>query len=214
MKIVGFHSGHDSAYSILEDGIPIVHNELERFNRRKNSVANSIQLFLDNEENLDDIIHMTTHRTGGMVDNNYMDSFNKCLSIVGNNGGNLYVVGHHQSHAANAFFTSNFDEALIVTLDGGGIDNEAGALHKKSAIDTDPIRTERCLVTCTTFWIGKDNKIKPLKMFPNGQINLGKYWSMCTSKIFGLGTWRDPRGDQAGTVMGMAALGNPDIYMS
>ena len=27
-----------------------------------------------------------------------------------------------------------------------------------------------------------------------------------------MGTWRDPRGDQAGTVMGMAALGNPDKY--
>lgn len=37
---------------------------------------------------------------------------------------------------------------------------------------------------------------------------------MCTSKIFGLGTWKDPRGDQAGTVMGMAALGNPEKYMS
>ena len=54
MKIVGFHSGHDSSYSILEDGVSIVHNELERFNRRKNSVADSIQFFLDNEKNLDD----------------------------------------------------------------------------------------------------------------------------------------------------------------
>ena len=30
MKIVGFHSGHDSSYSILDDGVPVVHNELER----------------------------------------------------------------------------------------------------------------------------------------------------------------------------------------
>jgi len=59
MKIVGFHSGHDSSYSILDNGVPTVHNEIERFNRRKNSVANSIQFFLDNEENFDDIIHMT-----------------------------------------------------------------------------------------------------------------------------------------------------------
>jgi carbamoyltransferase len=51
-------------------------------------------------------------------------------------------------------------------------------------------------------------------MIDRGQINLGKDWALCTSKIFGLGTWKDPRGDQAGTVMGMAALGNPDKYMS
>ena len=209
MKIVGFHSGHDSAYSILEDGIPIVHNELERFNRRKNSVANSIQLFLDNEENLDDIIHMTTHRTGGMVDNNYMDSFNKCESIVEKNGGRLYIVGHHQSHAANAFFTSNFKEALIMTIDGGGIDNEDGSLHTKSEIDT----SSKATVTCTTFWYGKNNKIEPLEMIPSGNINVGFYWANCTKYIFGLGTWRDPRGDQAGTVMGMAALGNADKYI-
>ena len=55
MKIVGFHSGHDSAYSILEDGIPIVHNESERFNRRKNSVDNSMQFFLDNEKDFSDV---------------------------------------------------------------------------------------------------------------------------------------------------------------
>ncbi len=210
MKIVGFHSGHDSAYSILENGIPIIHNELERFNRRKNSVANSIQLFLDNEESLDDIVYMTTHRTGGMVDNNYMDSFNKCESVIEKNGGKLYIVGHHQSHAANAFFTSNFEEALIVTIDGGGIDNTNGSLHDKSDIDT----VKNSFVTCTTFWSGKGNKINPIHMISNGMLNLGKDWSMCTSKIFGLGTWRDPRGDQAGTVMGMAALGDSEKYMS
>jgi len=48
MKIVGFHCAHDASYSVLENGIPIVHNELERFNRRKNTVEDSIKFFLDN----------------------------------------------------------------------------------------------------------------------------------------------------------------------
>ena len=92
MKIVGFHSGHDYAYSILDNGVPVLHNELERFNRRKNSVSNSIQFFLDNEKNIGDIKHMTTHRTGGMVDNDYMKSFNKCQSIIEKNGGTVNKV--------------------------------------------------------------------------------------------------------------------------
>ena len=46
MKIVGFHSAHDASYSVLEDGVPKVHNEIERFNRIKNCVANSIEFFL------------------------------------------------------------------------------------------------------------------------------------------------------------------------
>ena len=71
MKIVGFHSGHDSSYSILDNGVPKVHNELERFNRRKNSVADSMQFFLENEKDFSDIKYVTTHRTGGMDKNNY-----------------------------------------------------------------------------------------------------------------------------------------------
>ena len=225
MKIVGFHSGHDSSYSILDDGIPVVHNELERFNRRKNSLANSIDFFLKNEYDLTDIKHMSTHRTGGMIENGYLKSFDECQKIIKSNRGNLYVVGHHQSHAANSFFTSDYKEALIVTIDGGGIDNTDGSLHKKSYIDVkistlknqpeyDVQEEKKEIVTSTTFWLGNDNKIKPVELIPSGKVNLGKDWSMCTSKIFGLGTWKDPRGDQAGTVMGMAALGNPEKYMS
>jgi len=211
MKIVGFHCAHDASYSVLENGIPIVHNELERFNRRKNTVEDSIKFFLDNDENVEDIQYMTTHRTGGMVKFNYMDSFNECEEIVKKNGGELFILGHHQSHAANAFFTSNMKEALIVTIDGGGVDNENGELHSKSKIDKVGFGS---IITCTTFWYGKDNKIEPIKMIEKSKINLGLDWALCTSKIFGLGVWRDPRGDQAGTVMGMAALGNPDKYIS
>ena len=208
MKIVGFHSGHDSSYSILDNGVPKVHNELERFNRRKNSVADSMQFFLENEKDFSDIKYVTTHRTGGMDKNNYMKSLNECEKIAKSNGGGLYIIGHHQSHAANAFFTSNFSEALIVTIDGGGIDNEDGSLHEKNQID----EAKNGFITCTTFWDGKDNKIEPLGMISRGDINIGYFWALCTSRIFGLGTWRDPRGDQAGTVMGMAALGKPN-YM-
>jgi len=32
MKILGFYSGHDALYATLESGVPIIHNELERFN--------------------------------------------------------------------------------------------------------------------------------------------------------------------------------------
>ena len=82
MKIVGFHSGHDSSYSVLEDGVPIIHNEMERFNREKNAIDNSMQFFLDHEKDFHDIKYMATHRTGGMRDNRYMEAFDKCQSIV------------------------------------------------------------------------------------------------------------------------------------
>jgi len=215
MKILGFHSSHDAAYGILEDGIPIVHNETERFNRKKNAVADSLKLFIELNSDIKDIDYIATHRTCGVVDHKYHDSFEECKRLVkgGRSTDNkVFIVGHHQSHASNAFFTSNFKEALIITLDGGGVDNVDGSLHNE--LDIDSLTNDNSIMTCTTFWSGKDNKIEPIELIDGGKINLGYYWAICTSRIFGLGTWNDPRGDQAGTVMGMAALGSPEKYLS
>ena len=44
MKIAGVWSGHDTSFCILEDGIPILHAELERYNREKEPQGDSILL--------------------------------------------------------------------------------------------------------------------------------------------------------------------------
>ena len=209
MKIAGFHSGHDSSYSIIENGIPKVHIELERYTRRKNATENSMDAFIEKDPDFSNFTHLTTHRGGGMQLNNYMDSYNKLEKIAEDRGGISYITGHHQGHAANAFFTSNFNEALIVTIDGGGLDYTDGRPHHKSHIDRE---ANGSFKTCTTIWIGKENKIEPVDFISSTYVNIGFYWANVTSKIFGLGTWRSPQGDQAGTVMGMAALGNPNKY--
>lgn len=49
----------------------------------------------------------------------WQDELESGLQEVGL-GGKLKRIEHHQSHAANAYFNSGFDEALIVTLDGYG----------------------------------------------------------------------------------------------
>ena len=53
MKILGFHSGHDSSYGILENGIPILHNEIERFNRKKNAKEDSLMYYLNDGNDRD-----------------------------------------------------------------------------------------------------------------------------------------------------------------
>ena len=35
MKIAGLWNGHDSSFCVLEDGIPTIHAELERYTREK-----------------------------------------------------------------------------------------------------------------------------------------------------------------------------------
>ena len=81
MKILGFHSSHDAAYGILKDGVPIVHNETERFNRKKNAVADSLKLFLELNSDTKDIDYIATHRTCGVIDHNYGDSFESCKAF-------------------------------------------------------------------------------------------------------------------------------------
>ena len=47
MKILGFQNGHDVSYCVLEDGIPIIHEELERHLRLKEPKGSGLQYALD-----------------------------------------------------------------------------------------------------------------------------------------------------------------------
>ena len=75
----------------------------------------------------------------------YKDSLEKLKAIIEGNGGQMFIIGHHQAHAANAFFSSNHDEALVFTMDGGGMESDTG------------------FITAFTVWQGKGNKISHIK---------------------------------------------------
>jgi carbamoyltransferase len=85
---------------------------------------------------------------------------------------------HHDTHAANAFYASGFDEALLITLDGYGSGN------------------------CGGVYVGNRGGIKPLHRFPFPN-SLGQYYEQVTSglgfrpgrhegKIVGLAAYGNP----------------------
>ena len=45
IKILGFQSGHDVSYCVLENGVPIIHEELERFTREKEPFGDGLDMF-------------------------------------------------------------------------------------------------------------------------------------------------------------------------
>jgi carbamoyltransferase len=194
-KIVGFQSGHDVSYCILENGIPIVHNEWERFCRKKEVIGDGLKFFFDMEsgEGVDYFTHgnylgrQDRHMSMMQPDSGIYPTFDSDADQkMRSSGAEYYEFSHHLSHAANAFFSSNHSEALIITIDGGG--NE---------VDDGP--------TAITVWTGKDNKITKRHVYPLQQINIGNLWSTVTK---GLGlSWGYPGGNAAGTVMAMAACG-------
>ena len=114
-------------------------------------------------------------------------SEDRMFEILSKNNGRFYEFGHHLSHAANAFFTSNFEKSLIVTVDGGGWENDS-------------------LRTAFAISEGVNNKIKKNMDFPISEVNLGGVWHDLTRDVFDLSVG-SPKGDQAGTVMAMATLG-------
>jgi carbamoyltransferase len=92
--------------------------------------------------------------------------------------GKLRRFNHHDTHAANAFWASGFDQALLVTLDGYGSGN------------------------CGGIYVGGPDGIRPLHrfMFPN---SLGQFYELVTSglgfkpsrhegKIVGLAAYGNP----------------------
>ena len=127
MKIVGFQSGHDMSYCILENGVPIIHEEYERFLREKEPLGDGLEWFFKNitDEELEDIQYFTE---GNPFDRNGKygpvcskeEPYQRMKNHIKKVEGSHFIVSHHQSHAANAFFSSNYDEALIITIDGGG----------------------------------------------------------------------------------------------
>lgn len=193
-KIVGFQSGHDVAYCVLENGIPILCEELERVTRKKMELGDGLKFFFSRYENPKDIDCFTFGNWGGRVEKRHRitgdkKSEERMFKILAPYVGQFYEFGHHLSHAANAFYTSNFDKALIITMDGGGREDDK---------------------TTTGFTIsqGVKNKIKRLKIFHGPEANLGWVWHDMTKYVFGLSVGY-PTGDQAGTVMAMATLGKP-----
>ena len=115
MKIAGLQSSHDCSFVVLDDGVPVVHAELERYIRLKEPKGDAFEFLKQVYPDYNDIQYFSrpldTWRGGPAAW--YPNSTQEMKSISNKNNGDLLTVGHHKCHAANAFYSSNFDEALI-----------------------------------------------------------------------------------------------------
>lgn len=213
MKILGFQSGHDVSYCILDNGVPTIHEELERFIREKEPLGDGLEMALQRipEDTLKEVQHFTYGNPRGRT-GKYKPHCGKEVpeqqmrDLLKKNNGEYFVIGHHQSHAANAFFSSNYDEALIVTIDGSGTEKKDPLEHYREFDNSGDFFS-----SSFTFWEGKGNKIKPILRIPMERLTLGSPWRVYTREIFGLSSGH-PHGLAAGTIMAMASVGDPEKY--
>lgn len=194
MKIAGVWSGHDCSFCILENGIPTIHAEYERYNREKSPAGDSISFMLDRLPDIkDEITHIASvHPTNKLKQ---YESYDLAEKFTNKNGGKIHFFPHHKTHAANAFYSSNFNDAIVITLDGGGVEDDRGG------------------EAACTIWYGNDLNLSNYKTFKPHELNIGGIWTRITRYVFKLQNgW--PLGGEEGTVMAMAAFGDSSKYVN
>ena len=202
MKILSIHTSyHDANYCVLEDGKIKVHNEIERFSRIKHDGSfkegfkKRFNKILEDEGIFsEEYDHICCAYARKEAISDYLD----VSKLKGNP--QVHYVGHHTSHVSSAFYNSNFQDALIFSIDGGGEEIEM--------ISSGILWT----IFSNCVFQGEGGKVKSLSN-STALFSMGVTWTTVLEKIFGMGTVFDERGDECGTLMGMAAFGNPYKYL-
>lgn len=202
MNILSIHtSHHDANFCVLNNGLVNLHNEVERFTRIKHDgkfrkgFKERLTQTLENSDIFSkeyDHICWVYARQEGIL--NYID-------VPKLNGSpEIHYVGHHTSHASSAFYNSNFNDALIFSIDGGG---EEINRYGDNIVWTG---FSNCI------FYGENNKIKSLSNSTT-LFSMGVIWTTVLENVFGMGTVFDDRGDECGTLMAMSAFGDPYKYL-
>ena len=182
MDILGINCfSHDTAAALVRDGVPVAFIEEERFNREKHTKAfpdAAIEFCLrQGGISITDVdVVVFAHRAGvdyarGLPDavkrlapkrlaaQSYVDLMlvKKQRDFARRWGyrGRVANVGHHEAHAAAAFFPSGFDNAAVLTLDRGGD------------------------MLSTTFGLGRGSRLQTLKEIRNPD-SLGEIYTAVT----------------------------------
>jgi len=188
MKIVSLYNAHDGGYCILEDGEVVEHTEFERYTRLKESGGDSLELYLRNHS-LDEADHFVSVCPDTNLERANGEIYDTHKTLPKNK---LNFYSHHLCHAAHAYFSSPFDDAIVISIDNAGMEGDGRG------------------ISCGIYFC-KDRDMKKVWDIPSDQFSLGDLWGRLTRWVFKL--WSGyPRGHQAGSVMAMAALGDPNKY--
>lgn len=224
-------SGHDAAYAIVDDlGLVVVHCEYERDIRVKEAAYDPLLYFLSDTSNdiyidrikvvcfplspssssLYETLFSSQKRGSRDLTKDVVDrliTHSRCtkpfdsLVLKAKLDKLLRIVeifkcyGHHECHAAEAVYSVGLNtnkSTLIVTADGGGWDK----------LNNQPTEVH------SGIFIQNADGFKCLKYQP--KISLGGIYEMVTRQLgYSVGP---PKGSQQGSVMGLAAFGDPNKF--
>ncbi|WP_439427701.1 carbamoyltransferase family protein [Micromonospora sp. LA-10] len=141
MNILGISGafGHDPAAALVSDGVLVGACEEERFTRQKRAMRqpamHSVQACLDmGRIELADVDHIAIGWDPDLAphDMRLRDSLANFLAshrLIRESPPSIHRVPHHLAHAALGYFTSGFDDAAILVVDGQGEDVATTIFH-------------------------------------------------------------------------------------
>ena len=193
-RVVGLYNWHDGGYSVLEDGKVTEHVEFERYNRVKNSGGDSLEYLTDvylnpNNLSIDDIDHWVSPCPNTNLEKGGTSSYNTHEKLPKSR---INFYSHHLCHAAHGYFSSDYQDAIVLTIDSAGLDEDGRGYS---------ITAYEC----------QGSNMKRIMACPEELFSIGNLWTKLTRFVFKLSAGY-PLGCQAGSVMAMAALGDPEKF--
>lgn len=219
MKVIGFSIGHDRGAVLIIDGEVKVGISKERLSRIKSDSdfqddvipVNCIDYCLDEYDLTYEDIDLYTYNCT-MFDN-IEEQFEKALNLPKEK---LYYIPHHLAHAYSTFYSSDFDESIVVVADAMGSliqkGNKAWEWFSKGYDLEDTSDKEFDWAEGITIYEVKDNQFNEIYKkwikfeFPweeeGEEISVGGYYGMGTYQLvrdLKSNTWK------AGKLMGLAS---------
>lgn len=190
-KVLGMHlNGHDASVAVVNDGELVEVIEFERVFREKHCRLNVLHprfkkyvkwLFEDYKIGYDfDAVALHLHNFGSEPREYHEKVRKHAVEVVAEYLPHAHYLqlSHHLCHASSSYFTSPFEDAIILSMDGHGDDGSTIGFH------------------------GTGEKLSYIKGFP---FSLGRAYSALSNIIGGI---HSADGNSAGKVMGLTAYGN------
>lgn len=224
MTVLGLSNGHDKGAVIIEDGKIVVGITQERLTRKKHDGGysgglvpfESINYCLDylsyGYDDLDLIVYSTTE-----IHDNVPDQFLRQVKNFDLN--KLIFIPHHLAHAYSSFFSSGFDESVVIVCDASGsILNDSNLLKKwypnvdRSELKEDEDWTEAISIykftKTETVEIYKKWIKYPIPINTEDQTSLGMmYGQGCRQIVYD----KDTNSWTAGKLMGLSSYADKSI---
>lgn len=208
MWFLSFHIHHNAAVTLMKDTEVVLHLEEERLTHDKHDRIPilALQLIKNYTKHIDycSYTHLWDENTDPSVYIKYVDfmcNLDKVVDI-------RKAEPHHSLHGSCAFYHSDFDEAVVVVLDGAGSDYDYGKENEtifKMVRGSDNPEPE-ILYQSVVGWgnvRSKKNLSIPKYVNPKQTIGPGMIYAAATQ-------WLGWRGLECGKTMGLAPYGEED----